>query len=114
MKKNIQVNAYILTSDQAAYLLSHSDEEPVQLIGSKLATTTNYLVIRVKNKGEKHAWGTLACTVPGVWEPIKIPAISIEDQFCNYIISIDRTAVAFSHHTFAPKVTFKWDQLYTK
>jgi hypothetical protein len=113
-EKNLQVKTYILRSDQVAYLLNNPNEEPEQLIGSEIATATNYLVVRVKNMGEKHAWGTLACTVPAVWDPINVPIVSIGDEFCNYIISLDKIAVLFSHDTFAPKVTFKWYQLYTK
>lgn len=113
--KNIEVKTYILTGDQAAYLLANPKVEPEQRIGGELAgTSVNYLVVQVRNIGKKHAWGTLACTVPGVWEPINVPIVSIGDNYCNYIISLDQIAVSFSHHTSAPQVTFTWHQLYTK
>lgn len=113
--RHIEVKTYILTDEQASGLLASPSNEPVQLIGSELAKSRKkHLVIRVKNLGKKHTWGTLACSVPGIWETLKIPIISIQDDFCDYLICIDGAAVAFSHDNFAPHVTFEWDQLYTK
>ncbi len=97
----IEVKAYILTEQQSADLLANPSVEPIQLIGAELSkSTTKYLVVRVKNLGNKHAWGTLACTVRGVWNPIKIPIISIERNFCSYLICLAGTSVAYSHETF--------------
>jgi hypothetical protein len=113
--KEIEVKAYILTEKQSAELLANPSIEPVQLLASELADRSpKYLVVRVKNMGEKHAWGTLACSIPRVWNPIKIPIITMEENFCNYLISVDGIAVAFKDETYLPKITFEWDQLYTK
>jgi hypothetical protein len=113
--KHIEVKAYILTDKQSADLLDTPLKEPTQLLASDLAKfPKKYLVVRIKNLGKKHAWGTLACSVPRIWNPIKIPAISIHDDFCNYLICLEGLAVAESHENFMPKITFEWDQLYTK
>lgn len=113
--RHIEVKAYILTESQSADLLANPSKEPKQLLASELADFSKiYLVVRVKNLGKKHAWGTLACPVPRIWEPVKIPIVSIYEDFSNYLICIDGTAVAFSHEKFLPKITFEWDQLYTK
>jgi hypothetical protein len=113
--KHIEVKAYILTDRQSADLLANPTKDPIQLVGSELSKSRKkHLVIRVRNLGNKHTWGILACSVPGIWETLKIPVISIQADFCDYLICIDGAGVAFSHDTIAPKVTFKWDQLYTK
>ncbi len=113
--KHIEVKAYILTDTQASSLLADSSKEPVQLLASELAKFPNkYLVVRVRNLGDKHAWGTLACSVPRIWDPVKIPIISIHQDFCDYLICIEGLSVADSHENFIPKLTFEWDQLYTK
>ncbi len=113
--KQIEVKAYILTDKQSADLLADSLQEPTQLLASELARVPKlYLVVRVKNLGKKNAWGTLACSVPRIWHPIKIPTISIRDDFCNYLICLEGFSVAYSYENFKPKITFEWDQLYTK
>lgn len=113
--KHIEVKVYILTERQSADLLADPLKEPIQLLASELAPfPKKYLVVRVKNLGDKHAWGTLACSVPRVWHPIKVPTISIHDDFCNYLISLEGLAIAESYENFIPKITFEWDQLYTK
>jgi hypothetical protein len=113
--KHIEVKAYILTEKQSADLLADPSKEPTQFLASELAKFPKlYLVVRVKNLGNKHVWGTLACSVPRVWHPIKVPTISIHDDFCNYLICIEGFSVAYSDENFIPKITFEWDQLYTK
>lgn len=113
--KHIEVKAYILTEKQSADLLADPSNEPTQLLSSELAKFPKlYLVARVKNLGNKHAWGTLACSVPRIWHPIKVPTISIHDDFCNYLICLEGFSVAYSDEIFTPKITFEWDQLYTK
>ena len=113
--KCIEVKAYILTEKQSADLLADYSKEPTQLLASELSKISKlYLVVRVKNLGNKNAWGTLACSVPRIWHPIKVPTISILDDFCNYLISVEGFSVVHSHENFIPKITFEWDQLYTK
>lgn len=113
--KQIEVKAYILTEKQSADLLFDPSKEPIQLLASELAQSSKlYLVVRVRNLGNKHVWGTLACSVPRVWHPIKVPTISIRDDFCNYLICLEGFCVAYSDEKFIPKITYEWDQLYTK
>ena len=113
--KSIEVKAYILTEKQSADLLADPSKEPIQLLACELAKFSKlYLVVRVKNLGNKNAWGTLACSVPRIWHPIKVPTISIFDDFCNYLICIEGFSVAYSDENFIPEITFEWDQLYTK
>jgi hypothetical protein len=114
--KNIDVKVYILTEAQSAALLADPYKEPVQMLASELSKfDTKYLVVRVKNLGNTHAWGTLACSVPRIWDPVKIPILNIVDEhFSNYLICIEGAAVAMAHEDFPPKLTFEWDALYTK
>jgi hypothetical protein len=113
--KKIEVKAYILTERQSADLLADPSKEPIQLLASELAKfPKKYLVVRVKNLGDKNAWGTLACSVPRVWDPIKIPVINIRNDFCNYLICLEGSYVAGNDEIFIPKITFEWDKLYTK
>ena len=112
--KQIEVKTYILTDSQASALLADPSKEPVPLIGKELSKfPKRYLAARVRNLGELHACGTLVCSVPGIWDPIKIPITRIDDDFCDYLICVEGASVTCSHETFAPKVTFEWDQLYT-
>jgi len=110
----IEVQTYILTQDQAAALVANPSEEPIQLIRRDLFELKRYLVARVRNLGEKYAWGVLNCTVPAIHIPMKIPIVSIQKQFCVYLICIDGSGITYSNRMFAPEVTFIWDQLYTK
>lgn len=113
--KHIKVKVYILTDGQAADLLANPSKEPVQLLASELSKfPVKYLVARVRNLGNKHAWGTLACSVPCIWEPVKVPILCIYKDFTNYLICIEGFAVAESYENFIPKLTCEWDQLYTK
>ena len=113
--KHIEVKIYILTESQSAHLLADPSKEPVQLLASELADfLKTYLVVRVRNLGNKNAWGTLACSVPRIWVPINIPVINIRDDFCNYLICLEGSSVAYSDENFFPKLSFKWDELYTK
>lgn len=112
---HLEVKAYILTDRQASSLLANPSDTPIQLIGSELAKfPRKYLVVRVKNLGNKHSWGTLACSLPRVWDPVKIPIITIGQDFCDYLICLEGIAVVDGHEALAPKVTYKWDKLYTK
>lgn len=113
--KQIEVKMYILTDKQASNLLADPTTEPAQLLSSELAKfSKRYLVVRVKNIGDKHAWGTLACSVPRVWQPVKVPIISIRQNFCDYVICLQGLAVAESYENFIPELSYEWDQLYTK
>ena len=113
--KHIEVKAYILTEQQSSDLLANPSIEPTQMLASELSTfPKKYLVVRVRNLGDKNAWGTLAGYVPRIWSPLKIPIISIRDDFCNYLICLEGFSVADSHEPFTPQLSFEWDQLYTK
>ena len=111
--RNIEVKMYILTEKQSAALLKDPSKEPVQLFSSELVQVSNkYLVVRVRNLGNYHAWGRLACSLPGVWSPVKIPIIGLGECFSDYFICI--TGIADSNEPSLPKLSYKWDQLYTK
>lgn len=113
--KHIEVKIYILTESQSADLLANPSKEPIQLFSSELSKfPKKYLVVRVKNLGDKNAWGTLACSAPRIWEPINVPIINIRDDFCNYLICLEGSYVAGSDENFIPKLSFEWDELYTK
>ena len=113
--KHIEVKIYILTESQSADLLADPSKEPIQLLASELSHfPKKYLVARIRNLGNKHTWGTLACSVPRIWHPVKIPTISIHEDFCNYLICLEGSSVAYSHENFVPKLSFEWDELYTK
>lgn len=117
--KNIEVKTYVLTQDQVADLFKYPDKEPEQLqvkvfYKVEIVQKPRYFVVRVKNLGNRHAWGTLSCKVRCIHKPFKIPIISIGAQFCNYIICIEGVAISEAKNSPYPDMSYKWSELYTK
>ncbi len=113
--KEIEVKAYIITREQACAALSDPPEQPTQLDKKDLYGHKTYLFLQVRNLGKKHAWGTLACTVPRYHVPIKAPIFDIDNPntYNTYILHLGSLGLVPSE-TGAPKISVEWDELYTK
>ena len=112
--KHIEVKAFILTQEQACKALCEPEQDPIQLDKKALSGKTKYLFLMVKNLGKKHAWGTLACRVPGYHVPIKVPIFDINSQKYNlYLIHLGLLGFVSKEGDF-PEISIEWDRLYTK
>lgn len=113
--KHIEVKTNVLTPTQASTLLANPTQEPAQWTADELNNApSKYLVVRVKNQGKKTAWGSLTCSVPCIWEPLRIPVISIGEEFSCYLISLDGYRIRKKKTDAIPDITFEWTELYTK
>ena len=113
--KQIEVKTYILTQEQVAELFKEPNKEPIQLTVEELnKNDKNCFVVRVKNLGERHAWGVLSCTARTINKPFKIPIISIKNQFCDSVLSIIGVVIAETENSPYPDISYKWSELYTK
>jgi len=111
--RNIEVETYILTQSQAAYLAANPSKKPKQLTVTELAQSSClYLVARVKNLKKAEAWGTLSITIPGVCRNMKMSIISVYTEFSNCFICMDEHA-NFKSVNSLPQIIFYWNELYT-
>jgi hypothetical protein len=111
----IEVKAYIITQEQACAALCDPPQEPIQLDKKELYGKKKYLFLQVRNTGKKHAWGTLACTVPSYHVPIKVPIFDIDNPKNYNIYLLHLGSLGFVRgETGVPKISVEWDALYTK
>ncbi len=116
--KQIEVKTYILTQEQVAKLFIDSNKEPIQLTVEELNKISNetknrYIVIRVKNLGNLHAWGVLSCKT-GLRNPIMIGIPSIKSTYSDYVICLSGIFIASSEQSSYPATAYEWSELYTK
>lgn len=113
--KEIEVKAYIITREQACAALCDPPEQPIQLDKKGLYGHKTYLFLQVRNTGKKHAWGTLACSVPSYHVPIKVPIFDINNpkNYNTYLLHLGSLMLVPSE-TGIPKISVEWDELYTK
>ena len=117
--KNIEVKTYVLTQEQVSDLFKYPNRKPIQLTVDELDKATSetkkrYFVARVKNLGNRHAWGTLSCKVRCIRDPLKIPVISIREHFCDHIICITGFIISSKKDSPYPDMSYEWSELYTK
>lgn len=115
--EEMEVKAYIITQEQACAALNNPSQEPVQLDKKELLNKNTFLFLKVRNNGPKHAWGTLACKVPTYHTPIKLSIYGVgrldKKIFNVYLIQLGSLGIVPSE-TGIPKISFEWDELYTK
>ena len=114
--KQIEVKTYVLTQEQVSELFKKPSKNPIQLTVDELEKITMkiYFVVRVKNLGQLHAWGTLSCKVRCIHNPFKIPVLSIKDEFCDNIMCIFGIAIAKGQNSEYPDISYEWSELYTQ
>jgi hypothetical protein len=111
---NIEVFAYILREDQIQ--LNTIFGEPVnlhQLQHKDLINPKNYLLVRLKNKGNQGAWGSLIININGVkYIKLEIPFLgSNMTKFSNYLLPLELVLPEDDH---IPKIETEWAGLYSK
>lgn len=112
--EQIEVQAYIVKSEQIEEIFQDINQEPVQLTKKDLERKECYLLLRLKNKGDRHAWGTLAGRVPSFHHPmpVTIPGLDPDGQVQLYLTFIGASASFLRTDT--PELSFTWERLYTK
>jgi hypothetical protein len=115
--KEMEVNAYIVTQEQACVALTSPSLEIIQLDNQELYQKNTYLLLRVRNTGKKHAWGTLACKVPTYHDPIKISIFGVgrsdRHSYNTYLIQLG-SLILTKNEEDTPLIQTEWDKLYTK
>ena len=113
--KEIEVKAYIITQEQACAALCDPPQQPTQLEKKDLIGKKKYLFLQVRNTGNKHAWGTLACKVPSFHAPIKVDIGGLDNPKNYNIYLLHLGSLGFlPSEAGIPKISVEWDELYTK
>ena len=114
--KEIEVKTYILTQQQMGDLFNHPDIVPKQLSVKELNNIDfkNYCVIRVKNLGERHAWGILSCKIPGINGIVKVEIPCIKEYYCDYVVCLSSVRILHNDKSAYPLISYEWSELYTK
>jgi hypothetical protein len=113
----MEVKGYIITQEQACTTLSDPTQEIRQLDNKELYRKNTYLFLKVRNNGQKHAWGTLACKVPTYHYPIKISIFGVgrsdRHSYSTYLIQLGSLLLT-QNDAGMPSIKIEWDELYTK
>jgi len=113
--KQIEVKTYVLTQEQVVDLFKNQDKMPELLTVKELNKINKlYLVARIKNLGEMHAWGILNCKIPNVGIPIKMSFINITKYDCDCMICLGSPALYQENNDLPPDISYEWSELYTK
>ncbi len=120
-RQNIKAEAYVVSEEQTIDLLKDSviktDSLKTyhQLFDMTNRRETAYLFIRLKNVGDKGAWGKLRCKdkVGYLNHEVIIPFMTAQMQgWNNYIISLNGSS--WGIYDSVPEITVEWDKVYTK
>ena len=116
--KQIEIKPYLLNDEQVAHMFAHPDEEIQQPTQMYLSRRNSNLVLRIKNHGEAHAWGTLSWQLADYgWQKFDIDRLppanpSQGEKFYDFVIPMD-IVVSFDDDLPPHKITTKWNSLYT-
>lgn len=110
---NIDMETYLISEDKLAEILSnHWEQKITQETHRQLYGKTVYFVVRVRNKGDLAAWGTLACRVDGDNFGVCIAGVPFGNWF-SYIVPRGGGYISKNDDT-VPAIEIKWTELYTK
>jgi len=114
-QKEVDVFVYVLDREQIAELLADPcNVQPVQKTRAELVDKQQYLVFRIKNRGEYVVWGSLAFYVDNKYLAksnvldMWIPTIPNEYD----VIPIGKSITEANDEP--PKVKFRWKSVYVQ
>lgn len=112
--KHMEVQTYIVTKNQINILFSKG--KIVQKLNKDFnEQDENYLVVRVKNKGDRYAIGTLKCRVPNCDRPIMITVVSThgrkDSPYQTWVVPLGDIAIDITEKI--TRISCSWDDLYT-
>ena len=112
---NLVVQTAIATKDQLQYLILDTNDTLkafAQKSNEEIGTNDAYVFIRVKNMGERAAWGTLSIIVEnhGAFE-MDVPFVQRDKTWCQYII---HDAGIYFKSNKKPDISIHWEHLYSK
>jgi len=112
-QKEIIVEPLLLNKADVIILLSSDMEKHVS--HSHTFNNDVNLVVRLKNTGNKGAWGTLACNVEGYKDvQIYVPHLTPNmREFVTFVIPLSGMITPRSMDK-APTIEIKWEKLYSK
>jgi len=114
-QKEVDVFVYVLDREQVAEVLADPcDVQPVQKTRAELVGKQQYLVFRIKNKGDYEVWGSLAFYLDGKYLAksnvldMWVPTIPNEYD----VIPIGKWITQADDEL--PKVKFRWKSVYVQ
>lgn len=113
-KENIKVEVYLITEDEICSLVKSDSLEKInQKSYKELDKKRVYLFVRLKNQGNRGAWGLLNCPIREGGFKINIPFMMANmDKWNCYLISL--SGFIWPRDNSIPEITTKWERLYTK
>lgn len=117
-EKNTQLRGYLLTDEQIIqsgnFYLENEQFNPQQLNFDQLNKhKKSFIVILVKNTGDKQGWGTLKCTVRN--ESVEVSVLALHPhmrQSAVWVIPIGNTILG--EGPCQPEVVVEWKKIHTK
>lgn len=112
--KSIEVKTYLVTKDQIPLLFTTG--KIVQKLNKDFHEAEDiFLVVRMKNNGNRYAFGTLKCNVPNCDIPIVItvafPHFGDDCAYHDWVIPLGSLFIFWEGKY--TKITCSWDELYT-
>ena len=110
----IEIKPYLMNSAQVGQLFQSINQNICQPSYEKLNMNELYLVVMIKNKGNKTAWGILKCFVEQrELAQIDVPAMGGNmTTFVYFVVPIH--GVIFAPSEEDPVVNLSWIKLYAK
>lgn len=109
----IKLEAVVLGRDEAFQcLLTQPDDLPLQ---ESRSISKPYLVIRIMNPNNRHAWGVVRCVIPNIYRPVDVRIHSLPSNSTEwdwYLISLG--SVAINHTNDPVKIECKWKEIKLK
>ena len=113
--ENIEMETYVISEEKLTEIFANHWEQPlVQQSRRELLGKEAYLVIRVTNRGNNSAWGTLWCQVDRSNLAVQIYAVPFKRWFSYVIPRGEFTTSQRAGRGEFPEIIVKWKRLYTK
>jgi hypothetical protein len=111
-QNKIETRSFLLDKDKVCSMFAANKAE--QLPYSRLKSEHLYLAVRIKNIGNKAAWGELSCKIDGrVITSLAVPILPANmDEYYNFVIPIG--GVILSKMTDYPQISTKWIKIKSK
>ena len=111
--ENIETEAYLMKEEDLSTLFQDPNNYQIsQLFYKELYRGTLYLVVRLKNKGDLGAWGSLECSIYGRTFSVDVPVPLSTDKWTYFVVSL--AGAGFPRDESLPKIDIEWTKLYTK
>jgi hypothetical protein len=112
--KNIEVKTYLVTKDQIAKIFSDEKAGVVQKTNKELFGQETFLLVRCKNAGRYHAFGTLNCKSSKEGTPITIEIMLMPGYMKSYYDTVIPMGSGIVPNNDNKTIfSFEWKNVYT-